>query len=82
METENTAGADSSLGPIKINLKQNMLAKPSIMGAIAGGVIGFGIAKYKKHDMKKAGIYALVGVVSGFVAGKIIEHTGVVKIGK
>ena len=82
METENTTGADSAKGPIQINLKQNMLAKPSIMGAIGGGVIGFGIAKYKKHDMKKAGIYTLFGVVAGFVAGKIVEHTGVVKIGK
>ncbi len=71
-------GADAT----KINLKQNILMRPEVLAAISGAIIGFGIAKYKKHDMKKAGIYALVGAVSGFVIGKVAQHTGIVKINK
>ena len=72
---ENQLSAEGTV----INLKQRVLAKPDILGAVSGAIIGFGYAKYKKHDMKKAGIYALVGAVSGYIIGKVIAHTATVK---
>ncbi len=80
--TEVTLGADSAQSSTVVNLNQNFLAKPTILGAIGGAVIGFGYAKYKKHEMKKAGMYALIGAVAGFVIGKVIEHKATVKPSK
>lgn len=80
--TEVKLGADSSKTPTVVNLKQTVLAKPAIIGAISGAVIGFGYAKYKKHETKKIGIYTLVGAVAGYVIGRVIAHTGSVKTGK
>lgn len=75
MEQETESGIDSTV----VNLKQNLLAKPVILGAIGGAIIGFGIAKYKKHDMKKALKYTIVGAIAGFIAGNLIAHTGIIK---
>lgn len=69
-------------GATIINLKQNVLAKPAILVAIGGAVAGFGLAKYRKLDNKKAAIYALVGAAAGFAIGKFIQHKGTVKIAK
>ena len=80
--TEVKLGADSAKQPTVVNLKQTVLAKPAILGAIGGAVIGFGYAKYKKHEAKKIGIYTLVGAVAGYVVGRVIAHTGSVKTGK
>lgn len=80
--TEVKLGADSSKQPTVVNLKQTTLAKPAIIGAISGAIIGFGYAKYKKHETKKVGIYALVGAVAGYVVGRVIAHTASVKGGK
>ena len=76
METE--SGIDATT----VNLKQNLLAKPAILAAIGGAVIGFGIAKYKKQDMKKALLYTLIGAAAGFIGGKLVSHTGIVKSSK
>lgn len=73
METQ--SGADSTI----VNLKQTMLAKPAILGAVGGALAGFAWAKYKKHETKKIAIYALIGGVAGFVFGKVISHTATVK---
>lgn len=80
--TEVKLGADGDASPIKINLKQNILAKPAILGAISGAVVGFGYAKWKKHDLKKVGLYMLIGGVAGFAIGKIISHKAVIKTQK
>ncbi len=72
---ETTSGIDSTV----VNLKQTVLAKPAILGAIGGAVAGFAWAKYKKHETKKIAIYALIGGVAGFVVGKVIAHTATVK---
>jgi hypothetical protein len=80
--TEVKLGAEGDPTPTKINLKQTFLAQPANLAAIGGAVIGFGYAKYKKHDMKKALIYTVVGGVVGFVAGKIASHTGIIKASK
>ncbi len=80
--TEVTLGADSSVSPTTVNLKQNILAKPAILGAIGGAIIGFGYAKYKKHEPKKVWIYALVGAASGFIVGKVIQHKATIKPSK
>ena len=82
--TEVTLGADSTgaVSPTKINLKQNTLARPTVLAAISGAVIGFGWAKYKKHDMKKAGMYALIGGIVGFAGGYIFEHRATITLSK
>lgn len=79
--TEVKLGADSTKQPTVVNLKQS-LAKPAIIGAISGAVIGFGYAKYKKYETKKIIISALVGAVSGYVVGRVIANTGTIKVGK
>ncbi len=81
METESTSGIDTP-PKISVNLKQNVLAKPHILGAIGGGLVGLGWAKYKKHEMKKVALATLVGAVAGFIVGKVIEHRASVKIAK
>lgn len=73
-KTEVKMGADATI----VNLKQNVLAKPAVLGAIAGAVGGFAYAKYKKADNKKAAIYALVGGVVGFGIGKLVAHKAVI----
>lgn len=80
--TEVKLGADATKTPTVVNLKQSTLARPTILGAIGGAVIGFGYAKYKKHDMKKAAIFAIAGGLAGFIVGKVIAHTATVKAGK
>ncbi len=74
-DTETISGADATV----VNLKQTALAKPGILGALAGGVIAFGYAKYKKHETKKLWAHVAIGAVAGFIIGKVIAHTGVVK---
>ena len=74
--TETTFGADSQVSPtiVKVPL-QSRLAKATTMGAIGGAIIGFGYAKYKKHDNNKLMLYTAVGGVMGYVAGLIVENT-------
>ncbi len=74
--TEVTLGADGNTSPTVVNLKQTVLAKPAIMGAGIGALVGFGYAKYKKHDSgKKIMISVLLGALAGYVAGHVIAHT-------
>jgi len=80
--TEVKLGADSTVSPTTVNLKQNTLARPSILGAVGGAVVLFGYAKWKKHDMKKIGVFVLVGAVTGYVIGKVIEHRATIKPSK
>jgi len=78
---EEESGIDTP-AKISVNLKQNKLAQPMVLGAIGGALIGFGYAKYKKHDTKKTAMYSIVGALIGAISGKALEHTGVVKISK
>lgn len=81
--TEVKLGADSSTTPTVVNLKQTVLAKPGILGAIGGAALGFGYAKLvKKHDMKKSLMFAGIGAVAGFILGKVLSHTAVIKKSK
>ncbi len=73
-KTEVKMGADATI----VNLKQNILAKPALLGAIAGAIGGFSYAKYKKMETKKAAIYAVVGAAIGFGIGKLIAHKAVI----
>ncbi len=75
METEVQLGADATV----VNLKQNILAKPGILGAVSGAVLAFGYWKYKKHDVKKLWLHVALGAAAGFVAGKVIAHVATVK---
>lgn len=74
--TETTMGADSAQTPTVVTIPtQSRLAKASSIGAMAGLVIGFGYAKYKKHEHKKITLYTVVGGLIGFVIGEVIENT-------
>lgn len=78
---EEQSGVDTP-AKVSVNLKQNKLAQPMVLGAIGGALIGFGYAKYKKHEPKKALMYSATGAILGVIVGKVLEHTGVVKISK
>ncbi len=80
--TEVKLGADSAKTPTVVNLKQTALAKPAILGAIGGAIIGFGYSKYKKHETKKLAIFTVVGAIAGYVVGRVIAHTATVKPSK
>jgi hypothetical protein len=74
--TEVTLGADGEATPIKVNLKQTVLAKPGVLGAVLGATVGYGISKYKKHESgKKIMTHVIVGAIAGYVAGHIVAHT-------
>jgi hypothetical protein len=46
--TEVKLGADGDASPIKINLKQNILAKPAVLGAIGGALVGLSLPISKR----------------------------------
>lgn len=78
---EEQSGIDTP-AKVSVNLKQNTLARPTVLAALGGAALGFGYAKYKKHEPKKALMYSLGGAILGFVVGKMIEHKATVKVSK
>ncbi len=73
-KTEVVLGADATQTATVVSLpNQSNLGKRPIIGAAVGAVAAFAWAKYKKHDHKKAALYAVVGAVVGFVAGKYLQ---------
>jgi len=80
--TEVTLGVDSEKSSTIVNLKQNILAKPDILGAISGAAIGFCYAKWKKHDNKKMLMYVAGLAIAGFVIGKVISNKATITPGK
>ena len=81
--TEVTLGADGETSPTVVNLKQTVLARPGIMGAGIGAIVGFGYSKYKKHqEGKKVILSVLAGAIIGYMAGHIIAHKVTIKPSK
>ncbi len=82
-KTEVTLGADSqqSATTIQIPSQSNLGIRP-IIGTIAGGLLAFGFAKYKKVDNKHVIIYSVVGAVIGFVAAKFYQSHRDITIAK
>ena len=81
MNTEVTLGADATTTPTMVNLlpseKNN---KHKFYGAIAGGILGFIYAKYRKHDLKKSAMYIGVGAALGLGVGYYMDKNKKVQI--
>lgn len=79
--TEVTLGADSAVSSAVINMKPAEVShKNKFIGTVAGGLVGFAFAKYKKHDMKKAAMYIGIGAAIGYFAGMLIDKRSKVTI--
>lgn len=82
-KTEVTLGADSAQSATKIEMPTNSnLGKRPVIGVVAGALVGYGFAKYRKVDGKKMYMYAAIGAVAGFVIGKYIQSHRDIKIVK
>jgi hypothetical protein len=74
MITEVKLGADAQVTPTKVNMTAaSSKASKKYIGAIAGAIAGFGLAKYKKHDKKKQIMFSVVGGLAGFGIGYYLE---------
>lgn len=84
METrEVTLGVGGEKSIIVNENTPKTLGRPVVLGAIGGALAGYAYCKYKNHDMKTTGIYALVGGAIGYVAGYLYENKGLsIKINK
>lgn len=71
--TEVTLAADGQEQTVVNFTKSEKSMKNKFIGAVAGAAIGFAYAKYKKHDMKKSGKYALIGLVIGVGIAFVID---------
>ena len=64
--TEVTLGADAQVSATDVNLVPAENSKRiKFYGAVAGAIVGFAYAKYKKQDMKKVAMYIGAGAVLG-----------------
>lgn len=52
---------------------KSVFAKYSSTGVLLGSAVGFGIAKYKKMEVKKIVIFTVVGAIAGYFIGKQVD---------
>lgn len=72
--TEVKLGADASQTSTKVDLiPAETFNKLRRNGLIIGAIAGFAWAKYKKHDMKKVGMWIGVGALVGYAAAYVID---------
>lgn len=72
--TEVTLGADAQVSATDVNLVPAEKAnRMKWYGAVAGAVLGFAYAKYRKHDMKHIAKWIAIGSVAGFGAGYLVD---------
>lgn len=77
--TEVKLGADAQVTPTKVVMPKdgNKVRNIQVGSVLAGAVVGFSFAKYKKYDMKKTVISMLVGGVAGLVIAKqVVKRKG------
>ena len=79
--TEVVLGADAAVSSIKVDMKPAEKShKNKFIGTVAGGVIGFAFAKYKKYETKKMAMFIGAGAVIGYFAGMLIDKRSKVTI--
>jgi hypothetical protein len=72
--TEVKLGADATVTSTKVDLiPAETFNKIRRNGLIIGAVAGFAWAKYKKHDIKKVGMWIGVGALVGYAAAYVID---------
>lgn len=72
---EVTLGADSQRTPTTVDLiPAETFTKMKTYGIVAGGLVGFAYAKYKKKDMKRVAMFIAVGAVVGYAAGYVLDR--------
>ena len=52
---------------------KSIFAKYSSAGVLVGSAVGFGIAKYKKMEVKRVIVFTLVGAIAGYFLGKQVD---------
>lgn len=73
--TEVTLGADAQPSSTVVKVPNKGKMNPTeIVSTLVGASIGFAYCKYKKHDTKRIIVYAVVGGVAGFLAGRYVVN--------